>query len=147
MSVLTTRKANKSELFWINSKYEEVHFMSSNYETELIVIAEFNGEKCGLGRLVQISDEDLELGGIYVFPSFRNQGVAEKIVAFLCDENDFKQQTIWCLPFEHLGDFYETFGFKLCEESSQIIPPQIRKKHQWCNTTYDKNVLLLLKTN
>ena len=147
MSSLTSRKAEKSELFWINSKYAEVDFMPSYFETELIVIAEMDGTKCGIGRLVQISDEDLELGGIYVFPAYRNLGVAENIVKFLCNENDFKQQTIWCLPFEHLEDFYTKFGFFPSEGGSETIPQDILKKHKWCNSNYGKNVLLLTKTN
>ncbi len=147
MHPLITRKAEKGELFWINSKYSEVDFMPSNFETELIVIAEMDGTKCGIGRLVQISNEDLELGGIYVFPAFRNQGVAEKIVTFLCAENSFDQQTIWCLPFEHLESFYKTLGFFSIGDGNATIPPEIIKKHKWCNSNYDKNVLLLSKNN
>jgi GNAT superfamily N-acetyltransferase len=147
MDPVITRKAEKGELFWINSKYSEVDFMPSNFETEFIVIAEINGTKCGIGRLVQISNEDLELGGIYVFPAFRNQGVAEKLVAFLCDENSFDQQTIWCLPFEHLESFYNKLGFLISEDGRGTIPPEILKKHKWCNSNYGKNVLLLTKNN
>lgn len=139
------RKADNSEINWINSKYQEVDFKPSNFDNEYIVIAEYDNKKAGLGRLVKIDDENLELGGIYVFKDFRKLGIADKIVSALCHQHQLPQKTIWCLPFEHLQEFYEKFGFIPAEKSTISIPKDIAKKHQWCNTNYDKNVLLLVK--
>lgn len=139
---IVVRQAEKDELTWVNSKYAEVGFVSSNFKNECIVIAEIENQKAGLGRLVKIDNQNIELGGIYVFYDFRKQGVAENIVSYLCKTNPFENATIWCLPFENLEVFYSKFGFV----KNRIIPPiAIAKKLAWCNTTYDKKVLLLSK--
>ncbi len=36
------RKALKIEIEWINEKYDEVQFIHSNFENEIIAIAEIN---------------------------------------------------------------------------------------------------------
>lgn len=45
------RKALKTELDWINEKYDEVQFVHSIFETEIIAIAEIDENRIGLGRL------------------------------------------------------------------------------------------------
>lgn len=147
MSAVTVIKAKKNDIDWVNTKYQEVDFVSSNYDNEHIVIAEVNHEKAGLGRLVKIDDNNIELGGIYVFPEYRGLGVAERIVSSLCNENPFNEVMVWCLPFEKLLPFYSKFGFK----SSETVeaPKAIAKKLNWCNSgdTYAQHVLLLCKAN
>ncbi|MBS0622859.1 MAG: GNAT family N-acetyltransferase [Verrucomicrobia bacterium] len=74
------RRAEPSEISWVNQCYAEVQFIHSNFDREVIAIAEVNGQKAGLGRLVTINDENLELGGMYVFEEFRGQGIARKVL-------------------------------------------------------------------
>lgn len=143
MNTITTREANKKEIDWINSRYAEVDFITSNFDNEFIVIAEVNEQKAGIGRLVVIDENNIELGGIYVFKEFRKMGVAENIVRFLCDANPFENRIIWCIPFENLKEFYGNFGFSKTKELK--IPKEIENKQIWCNKTYDKKVLLLSK--
>nr|WP_282100236.1 GNAT family N-acetyltransferase [Aquimarina sp. MMG016] len=118
--------------------------MASDYDNEYIVIAEINNNACGLGRLTTIDTDNLELGGIYVFDEFRGLGVADQIVTHLMSKAS-KNKKIWCLPFNHLKDFYLKFGFKDHSLSDYQIPNKITSKYQWCNKTYDKGVLLLTK--
>ena len=80
MLMITTRQAEKEELPWINSQYKEVGFVISSFDNEFIAIVEVNGKKAGLGRLVVVDHENLELGGIYVLNEFRRMGVADHIV-------------------------------------------------------------------
>ncbi len=68
------RAAERQEVEWINNCYDQVEFIHSHFENEIIAIAEFNGEKAGLGRLVKVDENNLELGGMYVFESFREKG-------------------------------------------------------------------------
>ncbi|MBW1299013.1 GNAT family N-acetyltransferase [Aquimarina litoralis] len=145
MSKITVIRAEKEDINWINKKYTEVDFVASNYEDEYIVIAKIDNENAGLGRLVKIDKNNIELGGIYVFPNFRGKGIAENIVQALLAKNPFDKTTIWCLPFENLLNFYFKFGFDLCEN---IPPPEkIADKLKWCNSesTYNKKVVLLCK--
>ncbi|TDQ28439.1 GNAT family N-acetyltransferase [Tenacibaculum caenipelagi] len=145
MNTIIVRQAEKEEIDWINAQYLSIDFKPSNFENEYIVIAEIDGKKCGLGRLVKIDKQNTELGGIYVFNDYRGLGVTDVIVQFLCKNNPFLNTIVWCLPFENLQDFYGKFGFI----KQKLIPPkEIAKKHEWCNTSgiYSKKVLLLSKS-
>ncbi|SEE10058.1 Acetyltransferase (GNAT) domain-containing protein [Tenacibaculum sp. MAR_2010_89] len=144
MNNILVRKVKETEIDWVNSKYKEINFKLSDYKNELIVIVEVNGEKAGLGRLVYIDENNLELGGIYVFDKYRGIGVADKIVSFLCEANTDKKSVIWCLPFEKLKGFYNKFGFTT---NLSLPPKEILKKLEWCNSpeNYSEKVLLLSK--
>jgi len=146
-SKVTVKQAKKNDISWINAKYSEVDFVKSNYDNEYIVIAKVENENAGIGRLVKIDKNNIELGGIYSFPDFRGLGVAENIVRNLFEENPFDKSIIWCLPFENLLNFYSKFGFKNCENIK--APEKVARKLEWCNTEsiYGKKVLLLCKTN
>ncbi|UII19575.1 GNAT family N-acetyltransferase [Fulvivirga ligni] len=126
MKKITVIQAEISQINWINEKYSEVDFVKSNYENEYIVIAKVGNENAGLGRLVKIDEDNIELGGIYAFPSFRGLGVAQDIVRNLCEKNPFDASTIWCLPFEYLFHFYSKFGFRHHEDIE--APKEVIKK-------------------
>ena len=145
MEEITIRSAKREDMDWVNAMYEEIQFKKSCLENEFIVIAKTEGENSGLGRLVIIDDDNIELGGIYVLPNYRRLGIAEKIVGHLCQNNPFKNKIIWCLPFENLLGFYSKFGFRNVNEN--YIPEQIMKKYDWCNTNgkYKEKVCILFK--
>lgn len=52
MSNPKIRAAEKPEMEWINNCYDQVEFIHSHFENEIIAIAEFNGEKAGLGSIM-----------------------------------------------------------------------------------------------
>jgi N-acetylglutamate synthase-like GNAT family acetyltransferase len=139
--MIKIRLAQASDINWVNEKYKDINFAPSDISKELIAIAEIKGEKVGLGRLVNIDIKHAELGGMYVFDDFRNQGIARAIVDFLLSQGN-KYKIIYCLPFEHLQTFYESFGFIVCS-STKFIPIPIKDKYKWCNQTYSHKVLLL----
>lgn len=147
MKPITVTVAKINDIDWINSKYKEVDFVASNFENEFIVIAKVENENAGLGRLVKLDKNNIELGGIYVFKDYQGIGVAGSVVNFLIKNNPYKSSTIWCLPFENLKTFYSKFGFKPILENELDIPDDIVKKVEWCNSNanYDKKVLVLYK--
>lgn len=137
------RVAEQSEMPWINSCYDEVKFVHSNFEKEIIAIAEYEGQKAGLGRLVKIGPDHLELGGMYVFPAYQKKGIAGAIVDFLLSHvRSF--QTVYCIPFQHLLSFYKKYGFVECADL-QSVPEDIIKKYQWCQEEYCTATSLLVK--
>ncbi|RIA09352.1 acetyltransferase (GNAT) family protein [Flavobacteriaceae bacterium MAR_2010_72] len=143
--IIEVRKAREEEINWINSKYKEINFIESNFENEMIVIAECDNSVCGLGRLIVIDNNNLELGGIYVFNEFRGLNISQEIITFLLEKNTFNQNNIWCLPFSHLKKIYERYGFKAYKQETVTIPMEILAKHQWCEVNYNNDVLLLHK--
>lgn len=143
-NMLKIRTAERDEMTWVNNCYDKVNFIHSQFENEIIAIAEFNGEKAGLGRLVKVDDENLELGGMYVFESFRGKGVAREIVNFLLAHvKPF--QTVYCIPFEHLLHFYKQCGFTNCS-NFRPVPKKILDKYHWCQKKYTHPTALLVLT-
>jgi GNAT superfamily N-acetyltransferase len=133
------REAAKDELEWANARYTEVQFLPSS-PSDVIAVAEVMGERAGIGRLVPVDASSEELGGIYVFPRFRNLGVSKAIVSFLVRRAS--RDNLYCLPFCNLEDLYTSFGFTPVRDS-HAVPPQIKRKHVWCNERYSTPVLLL----
>jgi GNAT superfamily N-acetyltransferase len=142
LNILTVRSAKKPEMDWINNCYDEVEFVHSIFENEFIAIAELDGQKAGIGRLVTIDSNHLELGGMYVFQSFRNRGIARAIVDFLL-KHHAKAGTIYCIPFVHLVSFYKGFGFVSCTDH-QKVPKELLDKYLWCKEKYCHPTALLI---
>jgi fosfomycin resistance protein FosX len=139
---ITVRTAEKSEIEWINRCYDQVEFMHSDFDNEIIAIAEFDGQKAGVGRLVKVDEKHFELGGMYVFEAFRGKGAAKELVKFLLT---FVKplQRVYCIPFEHLLPFYKECGFKNCP-NYELIPQKILDKHLWCQEKYTHPTPLLV---
>lgn len=140
--MLKIRAAEKHEMTWINSCYDQVEFMHSHFDNEIIAIAEYNGEKAGIGRLVKVDEKNLELGGMYVFDSFRGKGAAREIVSFLLTHVQ-PSQTVYCIPFEHLLRFYKQCGFIHCS-NFEFVPQKILDKYHWCQEKYTHPTALLV---
>jgi N-acetylglutamate synthase-like GNAT family acetyltransferase len=142
----TIRMAHASEIDWINSKYDEINFMHSDFNNEIIAIAEVDGIPAGIGRLVKIDISDYELGGMYVFEDYRNNKIASHIVQFLLTQLDHaKNYTVYCIPFAGLSFFYQRFGFKKVIDFERV-PQKIIRKYRWCQQTYSDPVDLLVIT-
>ncbi|HEM7136860.1 TPA: GNAT family N-acetyltransferase [Acinetobacter baumannii] len=136
---ISLRFANTADLKAINERYAEIDFVPS-HDDELIVLASISEKTVGQGRVVGIDANSGELGGIYVFPGNEGLGIARKVVDFLIKNSDFSM--LYCLPFAELEGFYGSMGFAAVNDMAQV-PKAILKKHEWCNSNYDKPVLLL----
>jgi N-acetylglutamate synthase-like GNAT family acetyltransferase len=141
--IVNIRRAHREELAWINKKYDEIGFQPSVWERDLILVAE-DAERAGIGRLVKMSEQIGELGGIYVFPRFQGKGVARNLVLELLRHHNFS--TLYCLPFAHLTDFYKKMGFRdLADSEKDSVPEKMKNKMSWCYGTYGREVRLLVK--
>jgi len=136
------RAASEIDMDWVNQKYKEVDFVPSILEKEIIAIAEYEGQRAGIGRLVTIDVAHAELGGMYVFEPFRGKGIAKELVKFLLEQaRSFK--TVYCVPFEHLSSFYMGFGFISCSNLERV-PHEVATKYQWCKSHYPQPTSLLV---
>lgn len=136
------RIANPSEIEWVNRKYDEISFQHASGK-DLIAIAELeSGEKIGLGRLVRLNENSLELAGIYVFESYRNKGAAKKIIGFLM-KNLNPNDVVYCLPFSKIKNLYKQFGFTSCMVDENI-PKPILDKCEWCAKSHKAIVEVLV---
>ncbi len=130
-----------AELAWANDRYAEIHFLGSTAQ-DFIAVAEVDGNKAGLGRLVAIDAGSGELGGIYVLPDFRGRKIAAAIVSYLLAHSPYRR--LFCIPFAHLESFYAGFGFRP-PEAEFAVPDAVAKKLNWCCKEYPSSVRLLLR--
>ena len=136
----TIRPARRDEIVWVNSKYDEVGFVHSSVDKELIAIAEEGDVKLGLGRLVRVDGLHCELGGMYVFDNARGKGIARSLVNYLIDHRP-PNNKVYCIPFKHLADFYQSCGFVPVDSFSEV-PQAVVEKYRWCDKTYSHGSLL-----
>lgn len=136
------RKALASEIDWINTRYDEIEFVHSDFDNELIAIAEINQQKAGMGRLVNVTPQINELGGMYVADAHRKRGIARKIVQFLL-EYRLSSQVTYCIAFNHLVDFYKSCGFEDVKNPEKA-PEKVVSKIDWCQSKYPHGNTLLV---
>jgi GNAT superfamily N-acetyltransferase len=125
---------------WANARYRDIAFAESPPGT-LAVIAELDGERVGLGRLVRLAPDVLELGGIWTTEAARGRGVARAIVNALLDHAP-PGERLWCIPFEHLAAFYESCGFAA---APRPWPAAITGKVGDCGATHRAGVVVLVR--
>lgn len=124
---------------WVNARYAEIDFKTSDFARDLVLIAEIDGTPAGLGRLVPLDESSCELGGMLVFESFRGRGVFRALIHDLLRLAGDRE--VYCVPFADLEAMYTAFGFARCEAA----PPAIREKVEWCGRTYVRGVVVMKK--
>jgi N-acetylglutamate synthase-like GNAT family acetyltransferase len=133
------RKMLPSELPWALQCYSEGSFVHSG-DDDFIAVAEDNGFKAGIGRILSIRGGLGELGGVIVLPEFKDKGLEEKIIEFLLAQCG--NRSLFCLPFVQLEDFYRRYGFTPIDLTMDI-PLVIAEKFRWCQEYYEIPVVLM----
>jgi GNAT superfamily N-acetyltransferase len=109
--LVTIRELRDDERAFANAQYRAIAFAESP-PASYGVIAEIDGERVGLGRLVELEPGVFELGGIWTSEAVRGRGVARAIVTALLDAAREREiERLWCIPFAHLEAFYVSCGF------------------------------------
>jgi GNAT superfamily N-acetyltransferase len=139
-ATITVRAARPEELDWINQRYADIDFVPST-DKDIIAIAEVNGERAGIGRVVPVGARIAELGGMVVFDAYQGLGLSRKIIAWLTALPQFDE--LFCLPFEELHGLYGSMGFAIHADA----PEKVAAKHRWCNEHYPKPVLLMRRVS
>src|SRR5688500_19027258 len=100
---MVLRTATADDCDWIDEQYRRAGFIPSDLRRDTIVIAELDGTRAGLGRLVP-AGEAYELGGMFVLDAFRGRGVARAIVEELIRRAG--DAAVYCVPFADLEQLY-----------------------------------------
>lgn len=135
------RVATAADADWINAAYAEVAFQTSDLSREVLIVAELDGERAGIGRLVPASEDACELGGMLVFEQFRGRGVARAIVDELLRHAGGR--TVYCIPFADLEPIYAKAGFVRCEPDA-TLPRYVSDKLEWCRRKVRRPVILMV---
>ena len=136
------RTATPDDAGWIREQYEKVHFIPSDLARETVVVAEVDGARAGMGRLVPAGDGACELGGMYVDDAYRGRGIARAIVDDLLRRAGSRD--VYCIPFADLEQLYAEAGFRRIEPVD--VPDKIREKLDWCAREIDRPVILMKLT-
>ncbi|GAB6549612.1 MULTISPECIES: GNAT family N-acetyltransferase [Bacillus] len=140
---MSIQLATSNDLEWINKQYDSIGFVRSDLNREKVAIITYNNEYAGVGRLVQIGEDTIEMGGIFILPQFRGLQLAGELVSFLVETaKKLHVQHVYCLPFEELENFYKKYGYTEVDTTKEAVHPIILKKYNWCLDHYDKHVLL-----
>lgn len=133
------RALRDDELGWAADRYREIRFAESPPGTRGFV-AELEGERVGLGRLIEHAPGVLELGGIWTAETARNHGVARAMVNALLEQASSTR--LWCIPFVHLAPFYESFGF---EAARPPWPAPIQSKVTSLHDQHMPSIVVLVR--
>ena len=139
---MVLRTARPEETGWINEQYAKVHFIPSDPAHDTIVVAELDGTRGGIGRLVDVGEGAYELGGMFVLDEFRGRGVARAIVGELIRRASGRD--VYCIPFEDLEAFYASMGFTRI--AADGVPAKVQEKLDWCAREIDRAVVLMKLT-
>lgn len=137
--MLELRTARPEETGWINEQYAKVHFIPSDPAHDTIVVAESDGVRAGIGRLVDVGEGAYELGGMYVLDGFRGAGIARAIVEELIRRAGGRD--VYCIPFADLEEFYASTGFRRIAVDG--VPRAVEEKLDWCAREIAKPVILM----
>lgn len=142
--MVTLRKAVQADMEWVNEQYKSIDYPLSHLDNEIIAIAEKNGKRIGLGRLVKFDQDHGELGGLYVLKEHRKQGICRKLIEFLVPFMK-KYKQVYLMTYQpELVSFYEKFGFTKIEDESRVLP-SYREKQLDCESRYKKKVYLYVR--
>lgn len=124
---MNPRRLHGEDFEAANDVFRSLHFKLSTPETD---------PTFGLGdplvatsRLQRLEGGSVELGGIWVDPARRGEGLARKMTLFAMEQSS-AEEVLYCVAFDHLVDFYLSCGFTLAEPSS--APRDIRDKLEFC---------------
>lgn len=128
-NTIQLRLLRPDEMEWANACYAEVGFRPYSAD-QLLIVAEIDGERAGIGRLAPVAESEAELSGMYTVPAFRGRGVADAVVTELLQRSN--HQLLYCIPLPHLESFYGRFGFVLIDPRREV-PCQLASKLSLCN--------------
>jgi predicted N-acetyltransferase YhbS len=137
--MLRIRPAEPGDRPFIDTTYAAIQFPAVTPD-DLLLVAELEGERVGLGRLVQCAEDTVELGGIWVDGRHRRHGIAAAIVQDLLARAGARR--VFCVPFTPLVDYYKRFGFVDAPRDASV-PPLVRAKLDVCLVTFPQGVSLL----
>ncbi|MDF1654498.1 MAG: GNAT family N-acetyltransferase [Coxiellaceae bacterium] len=126
---LMIRLVKEEEIEWINETYVMQGFNPSEFERDILILAESDGKTAGFGRLIKIDNDSVEMGGIYIFPEFRHRNCANQIITYLLERSN-KWKNVYCVPPLSMYSLYENFGFK-ASDHLDTVPEFIIKKYDW----------------
>jgi len=134
----TVRPAGPADRDFIAATYASIEFERTPADD--VLVAEHEGERVGLGRLVPVADDTVELGGIWTDERHRRLGVAALVVRALLDRAAGRR--VYCIPFRPLAGYYRRFGF-IDAPLDETVPRAVADKVAATDRRFAQGVTLL----
>jgi len=133
------RTALPEDAEWVGEQYAAIGFLPSDLDRDTVVLAEVEGIRAGMGRLVPVGEGAFELGGMFVPDAFRGMGIARAIVDELIRRAGDAE--VYCVPFADLEALYAAAGFR--RVSREGAPQKVHDKLDWCDREIQRAVILM----
>ena len=134
----TVRPAGPADRDFIARTYASIQFARTPADD--VLVAEHEGERVGLGRLVPVDEDTVELGGIWTDERHRRLGVAAMVVRALLERAGGRR--VYCIPFRPLAGYYKRFGF-IDAELDETVPRAVAEKVAASEKKFAQGVALL----
>jgi GNAT superfamily N-acetyltransferase len=134
----TVRPAGPADREFIAATYASIGFEQTRDDDVLVV--EHDGSRVGLGRLIPVADDIVELGGIWTDERHRRLGIAATIVRALLERAAGRR--VYCIPFRPLADYYKRFGF-VEARVAETVPRVVAEKVAVSERKFSQGVTLL----
>ena len=138
--MVKTKKAHPDKMGRIAAFYRANEYRPTIRPTDVIAIAENDGELCGAVRLCE-ENNHLVLRGMRVSEKMRRQGIGTQLLEtaefFIGDRECF------CIPHRYLQPLYGRIGFVLIDESE--APPFLQARCAKYKHEYGLDVIIMCR--
>ena len=140
-SPIQLRELARDEMGRTDAIYEAVRFARTDPECTRMIAAWAGERLVGIGRVLDLGVYEgrriRELGGMWVHPSFRKQGIASRIIRELKAWIPAGDE-LWCTPFADLMCVYGPHGF--VEVPRQNAPAPVLARLALCTSSQARDV-------
>lgn len=137
--------ASSEDMSWIDATYRRINFPPSDFAFSRHLLAyESGGVRVGLIRWIKHADDFEELGGLFVDPKCRGNGLAGKLIARASLEIPL-DVALYCLPLTERMELYANAGFSRLEEAR--APHSLLRLLEERRSKYGDRFVIMLRQN
>jgi N-acetylglutamate synthase-like GNAT family acetyltransferase len=140
--MVRTRKARAEEMGRIAAFYQVNEYKPTIRPTDVIVVAENDGELCGVVRLCE-ENNTLILRGMRVYEGMQGQGIGTQLLK--TTELLIGGRACFCIPHRYLQSFYGRIGFVVIDEGE--APSFLQERCAEYRREYGLDVIIMRRPN
>lgn len=103
------------EVSWLTNFYNKVEYTGTFKDEDDLYFVETDDSVVGVVRIA-LENGDHVLRGMYMLEEHRGRGIGTNLLNYL--NSKIVGNTIFCIPYAHLVNFYGRIGFKVIDKIS-----------------------------
>ncbi|MEM9916841.1 MAG: GNAT family N-acetyltransferase [Bacteroidota bacterium] len=136
--MIDIRTLQPQEVAKAQAFYKTQNYLTSIQANDIVLVAEKGDRFVGIVRLCP-EENFLVLRGMFVdLPYYQRKGIGKQMLQSLASL--FGAQEVYCLPYDHLQDFYGVIGFKKINAAD--APTVMRDRLQKYSKRFDGLILM-----